>query len=85
MASTTQKRNLQYRLATYHKSKSTLQSLVSRALKSLEHPKDRMEPLDAQGTGHRLLNYSVQQRGTLCGNVLIFSEGAAQLLMRAQR
>lgn len=84
MSTVTQGRNLQYRVARFHNLKGVLQPILSKALKAYDHPKDRLQPLDKEGTDHQLINYVSTQRGMLCGNMVIYSRGAAQLLMRTQ-
>lgn len=84
MATATSTRNLQYRKAILHSAGTkTLQTLLSVALKKLKHPVERQEPLDSQGENLQLINYAYTQRSMMCGNMFIYSKGAAQLLMRA--
>lgn len=85
MATTTSTRSLHYRKARFQNLKGKhLQSLLGAALKKLNHPTSRQQPLDHAGENHQLINYASTQKGMLCGNMFIFSKGAAQLLMRQQ-
>lgn len=84
MASLSQKRELHYRVAKLHKQKGPLQTLVTTALKQLGDPPERTQPLATTGTDYRLINYAYTHGSMLCGNMFVYSAGAAQLLMRAK-
>jgi hypothetical protein len=81
MARSTDTRLLHYRKAMVYKTPGSLQSLLTRALRALDSPAARQEPMDATGGSLRFINHAVTSQGMLCGNMLSFSKGAAQVLM----
>jgi hypothetical protein len=77
-------RNIQFRRAHILNlnNSETLQALLAQAVRSLKTPPQRLEPVDEEGPGRRFINYVASLQGTLCGHVLVYSEGAPQLLLR---
>lgn len=86
MPTEAQNRKLQYRRCQIvsNKKGTPLQTLLAQALKKFEHPSERQESLSERGMERRFINYAAQYRGMLCGNMVIYSQGAEQLLLRAK-
>lgn len=76
-------RNIHFRRAQIlNKSEpTTLQALLAQAVRTLKNPPQRLEPLNDDGPGRRFINYVASLQGMLCGHVLVYSEGAPQLLL----